>query len=151
MFEMIFESLENTGDIVKTWLGPVLFIMVNSPEHVKIVLNAKECIDKPYFLKLSYLNKGTLFGKPDLWLAHRKILNPYFGTQPVRDFIPIFNAKTKTLIRVLKRHESGNEFNIFHYFIALTIENIITVMELDVNIMDTKPDFRDKFVDAFET
>ncbi|XP_070502889.1 uncharacterized protein [Chironomus tepperi] len=151
MLKLINESFENESDITKTWLGKELFIIPNNPDDVKIIFNSKHCYDKPNFVKFSSaLPKGSLFGDLEYWRSHRKVMNPFFGYQGLRTVVPIFNEKTKILIKSLETMVDKEAFNIFHNMTALTLETIMKVMEYDVDIQNQEATIRDVFIKNLE-
>lgn len=151
VFYMLNEA--NIDGLSKTWYGPLLFVTPTSPEDLKIVMNAKGCVDKPFFvIKSSRLEQGTLFGNIHSWQSHRKILNPFFGVQSLRNtVIPIFNTTTDVLMKNVATMEGKGEFNVFHYMTALTLETILKVMEYDVDIQSERGEKRDTFIHNLET
>lgn len=151
MLKLINESFCNKSDVAKTWLGHVLFIITNNPDDVKTVFNAKQCYDKPNFIKFSAeMEMGSLFGELEFWRSHRKIMNPFFGYQGLRAVIPIFNEKTKILIKSLEKMVDKEAFNIFHNMTALTLETILKVMDYDVDIQNQEAKSRDSFIKNLE-
>lgn len=150
IFKMLNNSFEKNTCCTKTWFGPYLFVGIVKPEDVKTVLNSKECLDKPKFIKFVDIFKGSLFGDLQYWHSHRKILNPYFGAQALRTVIPIFNEKSKILIKTMEKMEGKGEFNILYNMTALTLETIIKVMEYDVDIQNRKEEDRDVFIHSLE-
>lgn len=34
------------GNLSQIWIGPRMFVFVDNPAHVEVILNAPECIDK---------------------------------------------------------------------------------------------------------
>lgn len=150
IFQMLHASFKNNKVCTKTWVGTFLFVGLSKPEDVKHVLNSKDCLDKPIFVKFPNILQGSLFGDLQYWHSHRKILNPYFGVQGLRYVIPIFNEKSKILMRNLKTMEEKGEFNVLYTMTALTLETIIKVMEYDVDIQNQKGNVRDVFIKNLE-
>lgn len=150
IFEMV--AVGNHGPMKKTWVGPHFFVIACSPEDIKIVLNAKECLDKPPFLlKFANLKEGTLFGQLPQWQSHRKIISPFFGVQSLRNtVIPIFNTTTDVLMKNFATMDGEGDFNVFHYMTALTLETILKVMEYDVDIQNQRGEKRDTFIHNLE-
>jgi len=146
LFEMSYESFNNTVGTVKTWMGPVLMIIVGSPEDAKIVMNSKECIEKPKFMKFFGATESVLFGDYGPWHSHRKILNPYFNAQGVKSLIPLFNEKTRIFMNVVKEMEGKEEFNIFYYLTSLALETITKVMDYDANILNSEKKERESYI-----
>ncbi|CAG9806630.1 unnamed protein product [Chironomus riparius] len=150
IFEQIYGSVKGMDGIAKTWLGPVLFVIANDPEDVKIIWNSKECYDKPYFVKFPGIYEGSLFGSIHAWQTHRKILDPYFGNQKLKNFLPIFDEKSKVLTRKVGEMLGKGEFDVFHYMTALTLETILNAMELNVDIQNLEVKVRDLTIKGLE-
>lgn len=150
IFAMLRESFANNIVCTKSWFGLFLFVGVVKPEDVKLVLNSKDCLDKPRFLKFPNMPKGSLFGDVEYWHSHRKLLNPYFGARSLQNVIPIFNNKVKVLMKNLKKLEGKEEFNVLYSMTALTLETIIKVMEFDVDLQNQKSEVRDVFIENLE-
>ena len=149
IFKMIGDSWagEHTS---KTWLGPLLFVLIKKPEDVKTVLNSKDCLDKPKLIKFLNIPKGSLFGDVEYWHSHKRILNPYFGTKSLQNAIPIFNEKIKVLMSNLEKIEDNGEFNALNLMTALTLETVMKVMEYDVDLQNQKSEVRDVFIENTE-
>lgn len=150
IFKKIYESLEKIDGIAKTWLGPVLFVILNDPADIKIVWNTKICHDKPYFVKFPGIYDGSLFGTMEAWQSHRKILDPFFGTQRTKNFLMIFDEKSKVLTEKVGEKLGKGQFDIFHYMTALTLETILNAMELDVDIQNLEDKKRDLTIKGLE-
>ncbi|KAL7025580.1 hypothetical protein ACKWTF_013544 [Chironomus riparius] len=151
MLKLVNGSFDNKSDIAKTWLGHVLFIIANNPNDIKTIFNAKQCYDKPSFIKFSAkMETGSLFGELEYWRSHRKVMNPFFGYQGLKTVIPIFNEKTKILMKSLECMVDKEAFNIFHNMTALTLETILKVMEYDVDIQNQEAKSRDVFIKNLE-
>lgn len=58
------------------WFGPRLVIGVDDPEDMQTVLNADQCLDKPYMYGHLRNETGLLASKKELWKQHRRALNP---------------------------------------------------------------------------
>lgn len=149
IFYMLHNSFENNTCCSKTWFGLNLFVGVVKPDDVKTVLNSKECLDKPKFVKFMNITKGSLFGDVEYWQSHRKILNPYFGAIALRALVPIFNEKSKIMLKNVEKF-IGKEFDVLYCMTALTLETIIKVMEYDVDIQNQKQEVRDSFIENLE-
>jgi cytochrome P450 len=142
-----FKRLQSAYDVdglTRSWLGPILIVDIKSPEDVKMVMNSRDCMNKPYFVSdFSKLSQGTLFGRIEK--SHRKILNPYFGPHLRHQSISIVNEKMKIQMEILKRKEGKGEFNVFHNMTALNLEIILSLMELDVDIQNQEEEKRDAY------
>ena len=151
IFIMIRESFANNKVCTKTWVGTFLFVSITKSEDLKIVLNSKDCLDRPRFLKFLNMPKSSFFGNVEYWHSHRKILNPYFSASSLQNVIPIFNNKVKILMTNLKKMEGKGEFDVLYSMTALTLETLFKVMEYDVDIQNQKSEFRDVLVENLKT
>ena len=150
IFIMIRECFANNKGSTKTWVGTFLFVAIVKLEDVKLVLNSKECLDRPWFSKLLDMPKSSLVGDIEYWHSHRKILNPYFSARSLQNLIPIFNNKVKILMTNLKKMEGKGEFDVLYSMTALTLETIVKVMEYDVDIQNQKSEVRDVLIESLE-
>lgn len=56
----VIELVKPFGTIVKTWLGPVLVIVIEGPEYLKIVLNSDNCLNKAFPYEFLGTSSGLL-------------------------------------------------------------------------------------------
>lgn len=119
----------------KVWLGPMLLVVVDSPETIKTVLQSQNCINKSSLYDLLVLTKGLLINGGDVWRVHRKILNPSFYFNVLKDYIPIFDEKSRILVNNLECKVGSGEINAFDYLSACSLETILkTTMNLNRDI-----------------
>lgn len=125
-------------DVEKVWFGPQVVIVINSPEAMQKVLNAKECLDKPWMLKFFGIERASLFGSLDAWRVHRKIMNGGFNPQNLKSFVTVFNKKSRVLIDSFKSNcDDGKEFDVFPLMSAFFLDTILSAaLDLDVDIMN---------------
>lgn len=84
------------------------------------ILNADQCLDKPYLYSHLRNETGLFSSGKELWKQHRRFLNPTFNTKIMNSFIPTFNTKAKILVQQLERH-IGGPFDVYRpVFKALT-------------------------------
>ncbi|KAG5671367.1 hypothetical protein PVAND_001568 [Polypedilum vanderplanki] len=146
LFEQVFSSLKVNG-LTRSWVGPFVFINIIHPEDMKIIFTSKNCLDKPNFVKKYLkLRNGLVFGDIKPWKSHRKILNYHFGLQSVQSMIPMFNKKVKILIDNFEKMVGKKEFDIFYFVAAATLDNILTLMGLDLDIQNKDEKQRDVFI-----
>lgn len=48
LYKEILEFTRNTGTPYKSYVGPILFVVLDKPEDMKTILTSPLCIDKPY-------------------------------------------------------------------------------------------------------
>lgn len=143
LFEMAYGSCKNLDSISKTLHGTCCLIILQKPEDIKVVMNSKDCLDKSSIMKFANLNQGSLFGSLEAWQRHHKILEPYFGVVGIKNLIPIFNKKSLILTRNLEKNVDKKEFDIFHDLTALTLETILSAMDLDIDLQNMEEGERD--------
>lgn len=143
LFEMAYDSIKNVETISKTFHGPLLLVVLEDPDDVKLVMTSKDCLDKSSIMKFANINQGSLFGTLEAWQRHRKIMDPYFGALSMKNFMPLFNEKSLILTRNLSKYLGKKEFDIFHDMTALTLETVLNAMELDIDIQNMDEEERD--------
>ncbi|XP_031634581.1 probable cytochrome P450 313b1 [Contarinia nasturtii] len=134
------------------WFGPTLAIGIDSPEDMFTVLNADQCLDKPYLY--SHLRNETgLFSSPkELWKQHRRALNPTFSTKIMNTFIPTFNRKAGILVERLERN-IGTKFDIYRpIFKALTDSIMNTGLGMNWELQTKRgDDLHDMFMEIMSS
>jgi cytochrome P450 len=121
----------------KAWFGNEIFIPVTTPEIAQQVLNAKECLDKPKLFLFFGLPNATLHGTLDGWKKHRRILNPAFNLQVLKNFVPTFDEKSKKLVKGFQALFGEGEFDVFPHNSAFFLETILNAaLDLKVDIMN---------------
>ena len=62
----------------------------------------------------------------------------------------LFGSSLSGKIRCEINTEGKGEFDIFYFMTALTLETILNIMELDVDIQNQKPEYRDSYIKNLE-
>lgn len=149
LFKIATHYMKTSGDLVKLWFGTELIVGITTPEYIQKVLNSKECLDKPKFFKFFGIQQASLFGTFEAWKKHRKILNPAFSPQILKDFVPVFDEKTRILIKNLSDECDKSEFNVFPYMSLLFLETILSA-GLDLHVDIQTSGLREDYVKYFE-
>jgi cytochrome P450 family 4 len=95
------------GTPTRFWIGPKLFILVDQPDDVQIVLNSPNSSYKgEVYAFLEFFKKGsggliTINGEK--WKTHRKLLNPCFIPKILDSYLPIFNACSKIMVEKISK------------------------------------------------
>ncbi|XP_063709170.1 probable cytochrome P450 313a4 [Culicoides brevitarsis] len=97
ILKVIDQILDDYSSPAKAWFGPVLAILVDSPEDLKIILNSPNCLQKAFPYDFLRVNCGLMSAPAEMWKTHRKYLNPCFNPKLLQSFLPIFNVKSKTM------------------------------------------------------
>lgn len=127
--------------LFRLWVGQEPVICVWKPEIVESVLNDSFLLEKSYhydFLR-PWLGNGLLTSPGRIWRSRRKLLVPSFHFNILQAFVPVFDRKSKLMVRNIKRKlaesiessmnsesDKGNENSI-----VLDITPVITACTLD--------------------
>ena len=104
----LLEITRQHGDIVKLRLGPQRMVLVNSPEHVKHVLQEKQSrYGRPAFVALMRraVGNGLLFSEGDVWLRQRRILQPTFHRERIAGFAAIMARAVSERVALWRARE----------------------------------------------
>lgn len=113
--------------ISKAWLGPQLFITLESPKIVQEALKSQHCSNKPnYFYGILYSKYGLLTINGKLFDKHKRILSKSFMPYMLQRVIPVFNQKAKVCVQKLEENLNGSEFDVWNYVGACTMESFAT-------------------------
>lgn len=63
MFTEITSLVKRLDSPIKTWIGPMLTIIMDKPEDVKAILMSSNCLDKPYMYRFLPSDVGILTAK----------------------------------------------------------------------------------------
>lgn len=91
--------------LFRLWLGQQPVVCVWKPEMVELVLNDSLLLEKSYhydFLR-PWLGNGLLTSPGRIWRPRRKLLVPSFHFNILQAFVPVFDRKSKLLVRNITR------------------------------------------------
>ncbi|CAO1393073.1 unnamed protein product [Diamesa hyperborea] len=109
----------------KFWAGHYCVVAIDKPDDLQVVLNSQDAIDKS--IVYEKINKhGLLVDGGDLWRSNRKLLNPAFNHTMVQTFSPMFNEKSRILVKVLVKHINKGEFDVYHPLSGCTMESLLS-------------------------
>ena len=143
LYNLCYNANKNMDGISKSFLGPLLVVVVADPDQIKIVMTSKDCLKKSSLMDFANIPEGSIFGTVVAWQRHRKIMDPFFSALNMKNFIPLFNEKSLILTRNLSKYLGKKEFDIFHDLTALTLETVLNTMELDIDIQNMEEEERD--------
>lgn len=147
MHELNMLFYENGTDSFRGWFGPVLVIGLSAPEDIQIIMNADECLDKPYIYSHLHNETGLLASQKDVWKQHRRALNPTFNSKVIASFIPTFNEKAKILTKRMEKYY-GKSFDIYRPVFKCMIDMISnTTLGMKWQIQNSRgDDIHDMFI-----
>lgn len=118
--------------LYRLWIGQEPVICVWKPEMVEQVLGDNFLLEKSYhydFLR-PWLGNGLLTSPGRIWRPRRKLLVPSFHFNILQAFVPVFDRKSKLMVRNIKRKLSE----------ALSKQdNDTTSSEISTTIVDITP------------
>lgn len=123
--------------IFRLWLGPKLYLLINNPEDIQLVLNSNNCINKD----VAYDRLEDLYGDGDgffkksgrslfisphhHWKENRKLLNPCFSVNVIRKFNPKMNELSEVLVENIRGKVGKEAFNIWEYAVLCSLDMIV--------------------------
>jgi len=127
LFEKFCDLVRRYVTPISFWLGPKLYIYIDRPEQIQVVLNSPQCADKENVYKFANVLIGeglvTLCGNK--WRNHRKLLNPSFGISRLIGFMETFNDSSKVLVKCLESYANRHEtVDIFSFISSCTLDSI---------------------------
>ncbi|KAL0717212.1 hypothetical protein Bca4012_066534 [Brassica carinata] len=87
-----FQMLNTYGNTFYTWLGPVPSITIMNPQLIKEVYNKVYDFPKTHtFPLLALITDGLANADGDKWAKHRRIINPAFHFEKIKNMVPTFH------------------------------------------------------------
>lgn len=119
-------------------MGPLPHIAIFDPEHLQVILHSQNCLAKSIHYKFMGV-PGTLISAPvPTWKVQRKALNPSLGPVILSTFIPVFNKKSATLVRLLEKHVGKPERDFTKDICKCTLDQIyVTAFGCDFDMQET--------------
>ncbi|XP_062557032.1 uncharacterized protein LOC134221879 [Armigeres subalbatus] len=149
------EQFAILNDITKTypspcraWLGPKMFVFIDNPEDMQVVLNSTNCLEKADLYRFFRCEKGLFSSPASIWKVHRKLLSPCFSPAILSSFVSIFNTKSEILVQRLEKNIGNGAFNLFGDISRCTLD-MICATTLGTN-MDLQSNEGTEFIKAIE-
>ncbi|KAJ0985926.1 hypothetical protein J5N97_004282 [Dioscorea zingiberensis] len=122
---LFHNAIKDHGKISITWLGPYPRVILAEPELVKEVLSNKfGHFVKPSTTPLAkFLVQGLASYDGEKWVKHRRIINPAFHFEKLKQMLPAFSTSCGELIRRWNKmipDEGSQELNVFPELQGLT-------------------------------
>ncbi|CAN8269334.1 unnamed protein product [Cochlearia groenlandica] len=117
--------LKTYGKTCFTWRGPTPTITIMDPEQIKEVLNKVYDFQKPQTYPLIKMIANGLFSYDgDKWAKHRRIINPAFHLEKIKNMVPAFHASCSEVIvkwdKLVSDKGSSCEVNIWPGLVSMT-------------------------------
>ncbi|KAG9455260.1 hypothetical protein H6P81_008164 [Aristolochia fimbriata] len=143
LFQRIVQKYGKTSVV---WLGTLPRVIIMDPEAIKAVLSNKNGqFEKSKTNALTkLLATGLAHLEGDKWATHRKILNPAFHLDKIKDMVPAFYASCKDLIckwdAIVDKHGGSYEVDVWPDFLNLT-GDVISRTAFGSNYLEGRPIF----------
>ncbi|XP_047999693.1 cytochrome P450 4C1-like [Leguminivora glycinivorella] len=111
---VVYQLMQEYGDLWRFWLGPDLNVVVSAPDDVKSLLtNSKTSTKGPQYKYMAdFLGEGILSGSGPTWRIRRKIALPNYGRRAVESYEEVFNREADQMLARL-RGRTGEAFDIY--------------------------------------
>ncbi|CAN7074916.1 unnamed protein product [Brassica oleracea var. botrytis] len=121
--------LKTYGRTFFTWRGPIPTITITNPEQIKEVLNKIYDFQKPNTFPLSRLVASGLFSYDgDKWAKHRRIINPAFHLDKIKNMVPAFHQSCSEVVvkwdNIVMDKGSSCEVDVWPWLMNMTADVI---------------------------
>ncbi|CAN6991415.1 unnamed protein product [Brassica rapa subsp. trilocularis] len=94
-----FHLLKTHGITYYTWFGPIPTITIMDPEQIKEVFNNVYDFPKPHtFPLVRFIATGLASYDGDKWAKHRRIINPAFHLEKIKNMVPAFHQSCSEVV-----------------------------------------------------
>uniref|UniRef100_A0A1B0CFI6 Cytochrome n=1 Tax=Lutzomyia longipalpis TaxID=7200 RepID=A0A1B0CFI6_LUTLO len=121
----------------------IIVILASIQEIRKFLIGRWKLRKLPRIKGLPFFGNALSFFGHDqegpIWKTHRKLLTPSFNSQTIQTFLPIFNAKAKTMLSNLDRVVEHSDRDFLKYIYYCTLEMICeTTLGFNINVQNGK-------------
>ncbi|KAF8086172.1 hypothetical protein N665_0633s0023 [Sinapis alba] len=129
LLPLALKMFNSHGRTFFLWTGPVPTIMITNPEHIKEVFSKIYDFEKNASFPLVRLLVGGLASyKGDKWARHRRIINPAFHLEKIKNMVPVFYHCSSEVVcqweRLFIDKESSCEVDVWPWLVNLTADVI---------------------------
>lgn len=124
---MLTQSARDHGDIVRFRLGPMVVHLVNRPEYVEHVLLHRAANYDKQTRSVSKIRatcgNSLLSSDGEMWLRHRRLIQPVFRQQHLEQFVPVITETTTSMLETWDvSARSGAQIDIVSEMMHLTLK-----------------------------
>ncbi|XP_010487262.1 PREDICTED: cytochrome P450 72A13-like [Camelina sativa] len=129
LLPLTLKMLNAHGKTFFIWIGPIPTIVITNPEQIKEVFNKVYDFEKPSTFPLIRLLAGGLAGyKGDKWASHRRIINPAFHIEKIKNMVPAFYHCCSEVVcqweKLFTDKESSLEVDVWPWLVNMTADVI---------------------------
>ncbi|CAE5967295.1 unnamed protein product [Arabidopsis arenosa] len=128
-FQLLYLYVVETGRTFYTWLGPIPTINIMDPEQIKEVFNKVYDFQKVHTFPLARLiAAGLVSYDGDKWAKHRRIINPAFHLEKIKNMVPAFHQSCSEIVgewdKLVSDKESSCEVDVWPGLVSMTADVI---------------------------
>ncbi|XP_073312553.1 cytochrome P450 CYP72A219-like isoform X2 [Primulina huaijiensis] len=123
----VHESLRNYGKNCFLWIGPNPTAIISDPELIKEVLSKSYVFQKMSSPLDKLLAQGVAAYETEKWAKHRKLINPAFHLEKLKNMLPSFYSSSCDLLSKwddIVSSKGSCELDVWPYLQALTSDVI---------------------------
>ncbi|KAL1213136.1 Cytochrome P450 72A15 [Cardamine amara subsp. amara] len=112
-----------------TWFGPIPTITIMDPQLIKEVFNKVYDFPKPHTFPLATLiAEGVVSYDGDKWAKHRRIINPAFHVEKIKNMVPAFHQSCSEVVsewdKLVLDKGSSCEIDVWPGIVSMTADVI---------------------------
>ncbi|CAA7029981.1 unnamed protein product [Microthlaspi erraticum] len=129
LLPLALNMFNSHGKTFYIWIGPTPAIMITKPEQIKEVFNKVYDFEKAATFPLFRLLAGGLASyKGDKWANHRRIINPAFHLEKIKNMVPAFYHCCSGVVcqweRLFTDKKSSLEVDVWPWLVNMTADVI---------------------------
>ncbi|EOA30312.1 hypothetical protein CARUB_v10013438mg [Capsella rubella] len=123
------QMLKTHGRTFFTWLGHIPTITIMDPEQIKEVFNKAYDFQKAHTFPLGrLLAAGLVSYDGDKWAKHRRIINPAFNLEKIKNMVPAFHQSCSDIVgewdKLVSDKGSSCEVDVWPGLVSMTADVI---------------------------
>ncbi|XP_010465352.1 PREDICTED: cytochrome P450 72A13-like [Camelina sativa] len=129
LLPLTLKMLNTHGKTFFIWIGPIPTIVITNPEQIKEIFNKVYDFEKASTFPLIRLLAGGLASyKGDKWASHRRIINPAFHLEKIKNMVPAFYHCCNEIVcqweKLFTDKESSLEVDVWPWLVNMTADVI---------------------------
>ncbi|GFP87904.1 cytochrome p450 cyp72a219 [Phtheirospermum japonicum] len=124
----IHQAIKDHGEKSFLWFGPMPAVIILDPEEIREILTKNYIFQKPSanpFGKM--IAEGVATHETDKWARHRKLINPAFHVEKVKNMVPSFQQSCAEMLSKWEKiviSEGSCELDVWPYLQTMTSDVI---------------------------
>ncbi|KAJ4874006.1 Cytochrome P450 72A15 [Raphanus sativus] len=125
----LLQMLNTHGRTFFTWFGTTPTITIMDPDQIKEVFNKSYDFQKPHTFPLGDLiAKGVVSYDGEKWAKHRRIINPAFHLEKIKNMVPAFHQSCSEVVgkweKLVSDKGSSCEVDVWPGLVSMTADVI---------------------------